>query len=82
MKLQVFSKDNCHHCVTAKNILKGNQIQFEELEFGKNADLNEFKESYPHVRSVPAFFVDGKYIGGSEKLDLIINMMENDNGDE
>ena len=79
MKLQVFSKDNCPHCVAAKNRLNQLQIQFEELEFGKNADLNEFKEKYPHVRSVPAFFVDGIYIGGSEKLNSIILIMENEN---
>ena len=74
-KLQLYSKSDCSHCVTAKNVLDHRLIQYEELEFGRNADLNEFKEMYPEVRSVPAFFIDGKYIGGSNKLPIVIDIM-------
>lgn len=75
MKLQIYSKADCPFCVTAKNALDQLNIQYEELEFGRNADLNEFKEKYPNVKSVPAFFIDGVYVGGSGKLQSVITIM-------
>lgn len=75
MKVVLYSKPDCPYCETAKTKLNQQNIQFFEFEFGRNADLNEFKEKYPEIRTVPAFFVDGVHIGGSNKLDAVIKMI-------
>lgn len=75
-KLDLYSKPDCVHCVTAKQILSTNLIAFNEFIIGSDISLDEFKAANPTIKTVPAFFVDDVYIGGSSVLSDVIKMME------
>lgn len=75
-RVVVYSKPDCPHCVTAKNILKANEVEFDEIIIGSDISLDEFKEKNPTVRSVPAIFLDGNYMGGSASLPEVIKQVE------
>ena len=53
MKTIVYSKPNCPGCVTLKNKLKAEGVEFVEIELGKDISIEAFKEKFPLVRSVP-----------------------------
>jgi len=59
MALIVYSKPNCPGCVTLKDKLKAEGTPFTEVVLGKDITIDEFKERFPTVRSVP-FVVDAK----------------------
>ena len=65
----VWSKNNCPHCVSAKTLLNTKGIQYEErnIESGKWTTA-QLLEATPGVRSVPQIVIDGKLIGGYDKL--------------
>lgn len=74
-KLTVYSKSDCVHCVTAKNILNVNGIPYEELIIGSDITLEDFKQQNPTVQSVPALFLNGVFQGGSSVLSEVIKKM-------
>ena len=53
MKTIVYSKPNCPGCVTLKNKLKAEGVEFVEIELGKDMPIEDFKAKFPTVRSVP-----------------------------
>ena len=59
MSLIVYSQPNCPGCVIMKNKLKEEGKTFTEIIIGKDITVDEFKERFPTVRSVP-FMVDAK----------------------
>ena len=63
MKTIVYSQPNCPGCVTLKNKLKAEGVEFVEIELGKDMTIEAFKEQFPTVRSVPhmIYSKDGKW---------------------
>lgn len=59
MSLIVYSQPNCPGCVTLKNKYKEEGVVFTEVVIGKDITVDEFKQRFPTVRSVP-FVVDSK----------------------
>lgn len=54
----VFSKNVCPNCVTLKNVLKQNNVEYTEIKVDEDVDALMFlKES--GFRSVPVMFKDG-----------------------
>lgn len=53
MKTIVYSKPNCPGCVTLKNKLKAEGVEYVEIELGKDMSIEDFKGKFPTVRSVP-----------------------------
>jgi glutaredoxin len=49
----LYSKDNCPACVTLKAEFKRDGVIFTEMKIGKDISLEEFKEMFPKVRTVP-----------------------------
>lgn len=75
--ITIYSKPACSHCVGAKNLLAEKDISYVEviLDIGqeKVADqrympINEFKELYPTVRTMPHILDEDKVIGGFKEL--------------
>lgn len=66
----VWSKPLCPHCDSAKTLLKSKNIEFEERKIGSEWTIEQLLESIPNVKSVPQIILDGKYIGGYDKLKL------------
>ena len=68
MKIQLYTKDNCHYCDSAKNLLKRNNISYEEFKLGINFMREHLLEQYPTARTFPVVVVDGWFLGGAMEL--------------
>jgi glutaredoxin 3 len=65
----VWSKENCPHCVQAKNLLTQKGIQYEEKNISTGSWTREqLLEAVPTARSVPQIFLNGEYVGGYTEL--------------
>ncbi len=66
--VSLFTKVGCPYCAHAKEALKENGIDYEEIVLGKDATLRSLRAA-TGATTVPQVFIDGKLIGGSEALD-------------
>jgi glutaredoxin 3 len=73
-KIIVWSKNQCPYCVSAKNLLKVKNLQFEErnIESG-DWSKEQLLEACPGARSVPQIVIDGEVIGGFDKLKSLLD---------
>lgn len=66
----VWSKDHCPYCVQAKTLLKIKGIEFEERNISQGPWTREqLLEACPGARTVPQIVIDGKVIGGYDRLE-------------
>ena len=74
----VWSKNNCIYCTKAKDFLKKKGIQIEErnVEAGGEWTMRELVEKVPGAREFPQIFIDGKYVGGYDKMMAHVSMGE------
>jgi len=66
--VSVISKPGCPFCAKAKQMLQEKGITFEEITLGKSISSAGLK-ALSGESTVPQIFIDGKKIGGSEKLE-------------
>jgi len=67
--ISMISKAGCGHCVRAKNLLKQNNLSFEEIEIGENGLSNISLQAISGAATTPQIFVDGELIGGADDLE-------------
>jgi len=68
-KIVVYSVDYCPYCKRAKKLLAEKGVSFEEIDITANEDEMRPKlMSQTGIDTVPQIFIDGKFIGGSNKL--------------
>lgn len=67
--ITVYSKPLCGYCDMAKDYLKKNNIQYEEIRVDTNPEAREFLISEGH-RTMPQIYHDGKLLvaGGGMAL--------------
>ncbi len=64
----IFTKAGCPFCTKAKDLLKAQGLQYEELTLGKEITLTAMK-AVTNAATFPQVFINGEYIGGSDKLE-------------
>ena len=67
-KVILYSKNLCGYCTMAKTWLNNKNIQYEEISIEEPEMREKFMKDYPHLRTMPQIFVDGKNIGGYQQL--------------
>ena len=70
--IEIYSKDNCVHCVSAKSLLTTRNKQFTEHKLGVDYTREQILEMFPNARSFPIIVVDGFNIGGFTELNKIL----------
>ncbi len=65
--ISLFTKPGCPFCARAKEDLKANGLDYEEIVLGENITTRSLR-AVTGATTVPQVFVDGKHIGGSEAL--------------
>ena len=75
----VWSKTNCIFCDQAKQLLRIKKIEFEERNISKDWTREQLLEVVPNAKTVPQIFLNGKYIGGFDKLKQHFEGMSNVN---
>jgi glutaredoxin 3 len=73
MTAVIWSKYHCPYCTQAKELLKKNDIQFEERKIGDGWTREDLLEAIPDARSVPQILIDGTLIGGFTELKQKLN---------
>lgn len=68
MTVTIYTKDNCPHCVGAKNLLLLKGKPYNEIKIGSDIMREQFLENFPHVKTVPYIIIDGSPVGGFSDL--------------
>lgn len=72
-KVEIYTVDYCPYCHEAKELLNKKQIPFKEIDITTNEDAyrKELAEFYniTGTVTVPQIIIDGKRIGGMDKLE-------------
>lgn len=72
----VYWKQDCKWCDKAKALLSKHGLDYSTIELGVDISIDYFKMVNPHVKTVPAIFVNSKYIGGYTELENMIGTTE------
>ena len=67
-KIVIYTKDNCPYCVQAKNLFSLKGEEYHEMKIGLDLTREEFISIFPEVKTVPFIIIDGKKVGGYDKL--------------
>lgn len=67
-KIVIYTKDNCPYCVQAKNLFSLKGESYHEMKIGVDLTREEFISIFPEVKTVPYIIIDGKKVGGYDKL--------------
>lgn len=74
----IWTKPDCPYCTRTKNVLRANNIAFEEKVLNRDFTKEILLETYPKAKSFPVVVVDGFYIGGYTQLTEKLNERNND----
>ena len=71
-KVEIYTGPLCVFCDFAKALLERKGISYKEIFIGDDADKMEEMIKKSHgMRTVPQIFIDGKHIGGNDKLQAL-----------
>ena len=74
----VWSKMMCPQWTAAKQLLKLNEITYEERMIGDGWSKEQLLEAVPNARTVPQIILKGKLIGGYDQLRAHFNKEQED----
>ena len=66
-KVRVFSTPDCPYCVTLKEFLKENNIEFEDINVAEDAKAREEMINKTNQMGVPVVDIDGEIVIGFDK---------------
>jgi glutaredoxin-like YruB-family protein len=67
MVVKVYTTTHCPYCVMAKNFLKDNNVEFEELNVQENHEAAKEMIEKSGQMGVPVLDINGKIIVGFDK---------------
>lgn len=79
MKIVIYGKERCKFCLMARQLLNSKGIAFEYFDVMQDESrMQKVRDAWKQLNSVatvPAIWVDGKFIGGYNHLnDFLIAM--------
>lgn len=80
MKIEVYTRDGCPHCVDIKQFLSNRKVGYTEFKIGSNISRDEVISKFPDVKSLPIVTLEDDIIGSSE-LKSLVNEQPNLFGD-
>lgn len=54
----------CPMCMQAKQLANTKNLEFSNIDIGKDITVEEFQSLFPAARAVPLILVDGEIVGG------------------
>ena len=64
MKAIIWSKPNCPQCTSAKQLLKLNNIEYEEKNIAEGYKIQDLLALVPNAKTMPQIWLDEEHIGG------------------
>jgi len=76
MKVKVFSTPSCPYCVTLKEFLKENNIEFEDIDVSQDKAASDEMIEKSGQMGVPVIDIDGQIVVGfdKEKITKLLNL--------
>jgi len=76
MKIKVFSTPSCPYCVTLKEFLKENNIEFEDIDVSQDKAASDEMIEKSGQMGVPVIDIDGQIVVGfdKEKITKLLNL--------
>lgn len=77
-KVTIFSTPMCPYCVTLKEFLKENNIEFEEVDVSRDEKLKDKVISKSGQMGVPIVEINGEMVAGfdKKKISQLLNIKE------
>ncbi len=79
----IFSKPSCKYCTKSYDLLNNNNIEYYKFDVGELVDNVEFDEIYNKLqlltnkaKTYPMIFIEQKFIGGYNELQLYVKNIE------
>jgi len=66
--IEVYGKDGCVYCEKAVSLLNERNMKFTYRKLGEDITVDEFKEKFPGIKTVPVITTYGFNIGSYEAL--------------
>lgn len=75
-EVKIYTTPTCAYCKAAKEYFKENNVNYEEIDLGKNPDRVQELIQVSGQMGVPVILIDGKVIKGFNKgaIDEALNM--------
>lgn len=70
--IEIYTKDNCNYCVTAKQLLAAHNKPYVEYKLGEDFTREILLSKYPNVKTYPVIVMDGFNIGGCDELKVML----------
>ena len=70
-KVEVYTKQHCPYCVSAKALLKKKGVAFEEIDAEHDDALRTWLVETTGQRTVPQIFVGDRPLGGYTELEAL-----------
>jgi glutaredoxin 3 len=69
LQVVIYTKNYCHFCQRAKQLLDSRNIAYEEIDITENDEMREkMVIKAGGKKTVPQIFIDGVHIGGCDDL--------------
>lgn len=77
MNIEIYGRPGCSYCNMAKDLLNKKGLHYTEHVVGSTMTREEFFEKFPEAKTVPQITIDGRLIGGYDKLTEWMNDYDN-----
>lgn len=76
--IEIYSKDNCSYCTSAKILLTNKNKLFTEHKLGVDYTREQLLARFPNAKTFPVVVIDGYHIGGFNELNKILTEESHD----
>ncbi len=76
MNIKIYSTQSCPYCVTLKEYLKANNVEFEDIDVSFDENLQQEMIDKSGQMGVPVADIDGQIVVGfdREKISQLLNI--------
>ena len=69
--IKIYTSKNCLHCITLKQFLSKNELEFEEIDGTSNKAIAYLRARKVQILQLPIIEKDGKFITFEEYINTI-----------
>lgn len=73
MAIEIYTKEDCSYCKSAKQLLNIHKKDYVEFKLGEDFSREILLSKFPEAKTYPVIVIDGYHIGGFEQLQKQIN---------
>jgi len=73
MAIEIYTKEDCSYCKSAKQLLNIHKKEYVEFKLGEDFSREILLSKFPEAKTYPVIVIDGYHIGGFDQLQKQIN---------